>query len=170
MPKTWGWWQPNPGQQQGCTILLGHRAAACPKQNLGVWSQPMSDARQSMEWHSCFQFLPFSWKVGIYFTMADLILCQIPVSTSAWLILRELSYFLHFLEKVAVILLKSGKALMGKATIYDDHCLMVDGIFPLFSFLKGGLYSGYMYLKFFGNAGQVYFFFLQDSQAPKPKS
>lgn len=104
-PKIWDWWQPNQWQQDGCTILLGHRAAACPRQNLGVWPQPKADARQSVEWHSCFQFLPFSWKMGIYLAMPDLILCQIPVSTSTWIVL-ELRHFLHCFNQVVLILLK----------------------------------------------------------------
>lgn len=36
---------------------------------------------------------------------------------------------------------------------------MVDGIFPLFSCLKGGLYSDYKYLKLFGSSGQIFFSF-----------
>lgn len=46
---------------------------------------------------------------------------------------------------------------MGEATNYDGLWLTVDVIFPLFSFLKGGFYSGYKYLKLFGSSGQMFF-------------
>lgn len=55
---------------------------------------------------TCFQFLPFSWKRGIYLDTAGLDICQSPVTMWGWIVLRDVRCLLHDLGVVTLILLK----------------------------------------------------------------